>query len=190
MADPSEPIIVSGSDKPDNRRVKKLAAIGGAVLAVLVIGPRLLGGGGGTPSVTELPASSATPTTIAGGGDAVPETFQGFSAKNPFRPLVDVAAVADSGSAPVDGGTPVVLPVDLSDPPATIPGDVTGGDPGTVVDGPVPPSEVPTTVPPRQPDRVGLLTIYTDQDGRTVASVRVNDTTFEVARGDSFADSY
>jgi hypothetical protein len=45
-------------------------------------------------------------------------------------------------------------------------------------------------VPPRQPDRVGLLEVYTDQGGQPVASVRVNDTTYQVVRGDRFAGSY
>ena len=47
-----------------------------------------------------------------------------------------------------------------------------------------------TTVPPRQPDRVGLLEVYSDQSGRELASVRVNDATYQVGRGDRFATSY
>jgi hypothetical protein len=193
MAD-EEPIIVSGGDKPDNKRVKKIAIGGAVVLGLLVIGPRVLGGGGGTPSVTEFPVASASPsTTVAPGGDAVPETFQGFTSKNPFRPLVDLTAVAaDAGtgtSSPVvDPSTPVVLPSDPSITPATIPGDVTGG--GSGGGAPVPPADVPPPVPVRQPDRVGLLTIYGDQTGRTVANIRVNDSSYVVARGDSFAGSY
>jgi len=188
MADPEEPIIVSGGDKSDNKRVKKIAIGGAVVLGLLVIGPRVLGGGGGgTPSVTEFPAASSSPsTTVAPAGDKVPETFQGFTSKNPFRPLVELTAVADAGApvAPVDPTMPVVLPSDPSMTPATIPGDVTGGG------SPVPPDQAAPPVAVRQPDRVGLLTIYGDQNGQTTASIRVNDTTYQVARGDSFAASY
>jgi hypothetical protein len=45
-------------------------------------------------------------------------------------------------------------------------------------------------VPPRQQDRVGLLEVYPNQSGGPVASVRVNDATYQVARGDRFAGSY
>jgi hypothetical protein len=61
-------------------------------------------------------------------------------------------------------------------------------------DGSAPPAGEPgpttTTVPPRQPDRVGLLEVYANQSGTAVASVRVNDTTYQVSRGDRFASSY
>jgi hypothetical protein len=70
--------------------------------------------------------------------------------------------------------------------PATIPGDSGAVDPAS----PVPPAQAQPPVAVRQPDRVGLLTIYGDQNGQTTASIRVNDTTYQVARGDSFAASY
>ena len=38
--------------------------------------------------------------------------------------------------------------------------------------------------------RVALLEIFTDTDGRIVANVRVNDTVYKVGEGDRFAGSY
>jgi hypothetical protein len=123
-----------------------------------------------------------------------PQTFEGFSARNPFRPLIAVSTGGSSsgggstgGDVGTGGDTATIPPPDLGpETPATIPADNGGSAP--------PPDSSPTptttTVPPRQQDRVGLLEVYTDQSARAVASVRVNDTTYQVARGDRFANSY
>jgi hypothetical protein len=189
----AEPIIVSGARTGGNRRVKVMAAIGGGLLFLLVVVPKLLGGGGGGGSgdVTEFPPSASPPTTASSPAGSDAQTFEGFSSKNPFHPLIDLG----SGDAGAAGGGDVVtgtggdttvttLPPDLGgETPATIPSDgsgTPGSDPGPTT----------TTVPPRQPDRVGLLEVYANQSGGAVASVRVNDTTYQVARGDRFASSY
>jgi hypothetical protein len=182
----AEPIIVSGGKKSDNRRVKIMAGVGGAIFVLLVVVPKLLGGGGGGGGdVTEFPPVASPPKASAPGA-AVPETFEGFTSKNPFKPLVAMASASGGGDVTVDtGGTPVVAPGDFVDTPATIP-----GEDGQPVGVPTEQGPTPTTVPPRQPDRVGLLEVYTDQGGQPVASVRVNDTTYQVVRGDRFAGSY
>jgi hypothetical protein len=196
----AEPIIVSGAPKANNRRVKIIAAIGAALLFLLVVVPKLLGGGGGDKgSVTEFPPSASPPTTVSAPADGTPETFQGFSSKNPFHPLLDLGG-GDSGGGSTSGGdigtgggvstggdtTATTFPPDLGgETPATIPSDDGGSTSGTGGSGPT-----TTTVPPRQPDRVGLLEVYANQSGGAVASVRVNDATYQVARGDRFAGSY
>jgi hypothetical protein len=187
----AEPIIVSGNEKPSNRRVKIIGVVGVALVLVLVVFPKLSGGGGGGGDVTEFPSTRTPRTTVAapGDGDAVPETFQGFTSKNPFKPLIAIGG-GTGGGVPVvtpPSDTPTTLPPDFSQPPATIPDDGSGG--GAVVPT-TDPGPTTTTVPPRQPDRVGLLEIYRDPDGAELASVRVNDTTYQVHRGDRFATSY
>jgi len=190
----AEPIIVSGAKKGSNRRVMIMAGVGGALLFLLVIVPKLLGGGGGGGggSVTEFPPVASPPTTVSGGsGDA--QTFEAFSSKNPFRPLIDIGASDTGGGGSTTGGdvgtgtggdtTATTVPPDLGgETPATVPADGSGsaGQPGPTT----------TTVPPRQPDRVGLLEVYANQSGTAVASVRVNDTTYQVSRSDRFAGSY
>lgn len=183
----AEPIIVSGGKKSDNRRVKIMGAVGAAIFLLLVVLPKVLGGGGGgAGDVTEFPPVVAPPAAPAQGA-AVPETFEGFTSKNPFKPLVAMASASGGGDVTtVDtGGGPVIPPGDFVDTPATIPGE--DGQPVVV---PTDPGATSTTVPPRQPDRVGLLEVYTDQGGQPVTSVRVNDTTYQVVRGDRFAGSY
>lgn len=186
----AEPIIVGGAAKSSNRRVIVIAAVGGALLFLLVVMPKLLGGGGGTPSVTEFPPTASPPTTTAGSGDGTPQTFEAFSSKNPFHPLIELGSGDTGSSSGGDVGTggdttATTIPPDLGGetPPATVPADGSGSTGGA-------PGPTTTTVPPRQPDRVGLLEVYANQSGTAVASVRVNDTTYQVSRGDRFAGSY
>jgi hypothetical protein len=188
----SEPIVIGEGGESRNRRVIILA--GAAVvliLAIFVLPGLLFGGGGGSedPFATAPTTPGATPTT-ASPTESIPETFETFSDKNPFVPLV----------ATNPGGAPETTDTTL--PPETV---ITVPDDGSVIiiedgdgtegttDGSTGGGEgetTTTTVPPRQPDRVSLLEVYRDQDERTTASVRVNDITYLVKPGDSFATSY
>lgn len=203
-----EPIQV-GAPQTDGRRRLLMLAGGAAVviLAVLVLPGLLFGGGGGDvedPTSFSVPPAPAAP--VAPGEGAVPETMAAFSAKNPFEPLLDLAA-APPAEAPTDAADPtapattVVLPNESfpvvegggqatpapSDPgaggsaPDAAPGDV-GGETTTTTAPPGP--------PPRQPDRVAMLEIFTDPGGQVVATIRVNDVVHQVAEGDEFATSY
>ena len=91
-----------------------------------------------------------------------------------FDPIVDEGSVDDGssdGGSGDGGGTPDGGGAD------------DGGTPGTT-------ATTTTTAPPRYPDRVSLLEVFRDQSGRVVASVRVNDTTYQVGEGEDFARSY
>ena len=194
----AEPIVVGDGPDGRNRRIVLLAGIAAVLVLAVVVLPGLLFGGGGDDDDLDFPpvAQSATTTTLAP-EDAPAETFESFTDKNPFEPLIDVTpAVADVGTS-VDPSptTTVPFPDDGSfgfpseGPTPTFPPD--GGD-GTSGGGETTSTTEPGPPPPpaRQPDRVSLLEVYTDQGGTVVASVRVNDVTHQVAEGDEFATSY
>jgi len=180
---------------PDRRRVLVLAGVAAAVvLAILVLPGLLFGGGGGDTDAAFLPPPSPTPTTVTDGRD-VPETGALFSDKNPFAPLV---ADIPAGDPNADGAT-----TDTTLPP----GDVNAQpvEPFPTVeplppDGEQPPpdgggsegeAETPTTTaPPRQPDRVALIEVFSDASGNPVATLRVNDVVHQVGEGADFAGSY
>jgi hypothetical protein len=203
--------IEVGPPRRDNRRVLKLAGIAAAVILAVVVLPGLLfGGGGGTPTDEAFPPvdPSATTTTVVGAPPA--ETFQPFTSKNPFRPLIDTTPIVSDE----EGGVIVTSPTEGTDPTFGLPdGGVTfpeddldgdgfpdegfeddEGDGSTDPDaGPGDDGSTTTTAAPppaRQPDRVSLLEVFTDQSGRVVASVRVNDVTHQVGEGEDFATSY
>lgn len=191
----SEPIVVSGSAaSTGNRRVLILAVVAVVLLLAVVVLPGLLfGGGGGGSSVEDsFPPVSTPPTTVVpDGGDGAPaETSAAFTSKNPFDPLVEMAAPvvsapSTSGEAVDTTATPDPLsPID--DPGFAFP---IGGDGAVLPDD----GTTATTLPPapvRQPDRVALLEVYSDLGGRLVASVRINDATYGVGEGEEFAFSY
>ena len=195
----AEPIVVGEAPGGRNRRILLMAGAAVAVLLAVVVLPGLLFGGGGDDDDFDFPpVAQGVTTTTAVPEDAPAETFESFSDKNPFEPLIDVtpAAVADVGTSvdptptttppfpdggsfevPNEGPTPTFPPDDGS-------GTGTGGETtSTTQAGPPPP-------PARQPDRVSLLEVFTDQGGGVVASVRVNDVTHQVGEGDEFATSY
>ena len=183
----SEPIVIGDGGRRGNRRVKVLAGIAVAILLFTVVLPKVLGGGGdGTANDSFTPVTTSPDVGPETDGDAPRETFETFSSKNPFKPLVDLTPAADT-AAPDTTATVETIPADTSITPdpslegglAQIPSDDAGSTTTTV-----PPP------PPRQPDRVSLLEVYTHQSNRPVASVRVNDVTYQVARGDEFATSY
>lgn len=190
-----EPIIVGGK-KPKNRRLTVLAGIAAALILGLVVLPGMLFGGDGGSVDNAFPPPSSVPTTVPTGPPPT-ETFEPFSAKNPFRPLVvltsgtgttppgDTATTstippADDGGEFIDDFDDDGFPID--DGGSTDGGSTDGGSQTTSTTAPPP--------PPRQPDRVSLLEVYTDPSGRVIASIRVNDTTYQVGEGENFARSY
>ena len=193
-----EPIQVGGPQGDGRRRVLLLA--GGAalvILAVLVL-PGLLFGGGSTPedpTSFPVPEQGSQPTVPV--EDAVPETVEAFTDKNPFEPLVAVDAPSgeaggDTGEEPA-GDEPVPPfptgetsgdeePIPGEEEP--VPGEQPTGEPGETT------STTAQAPPPRQPDRVAMLEVFTDPGGQVVATIRVNDVVHQVAEGDEFATSY
>ena len=210
----AEPIVIGDGDGDGrNRRILVLAGAALAVVLAVVVLPGLLFGGGGDDDedFDFPPVAQGVPTTTVP-EDPPAETFESFSDKNPFSPLVDVTPAAggggdvgtsvdptttttpfpDQGSFgfPNDGPTPTFPPNDGSDG-GSFGGDPgAGNDPGTGGDTSTTSTTGPPPPPARQPDRVSLLEVYTDQGGTIVASVRVNDATHQVAEGDEFATSY
>lgn len=199
----AEPIQVGDSGGDRNRRVVLLAAAAAVILLAVVVLPGLLFGGDDAPNDDELfgtPSAGVTTTTVQP-SEPAPETFEVFTSKNPFRPLVAAAPVADSTTEVVPDET--LVPEEDFAPLFPDGGDFVFPDDGGFIhpddDGAPPPDgsggQEPTTSttagpPPRQPDRVGLLEVFTDPGGQVVASVRVNDLTHQVAEGDVFSTSY
>lgn len=174
-----------------NQRLKVLAGIGVGLLLVAFVLPKLLFGGGdggdeATLTAPPVPPTGAAPAAPAPAGpDAVepaPETFEVFSTKNPFMPLVAMApAVAES---PSSGGSTVV-----DEGPVPVPGSFEA-------DPEVQPEPTPTgasggsATAPRPAQRVAVLEVFDGEDGGPRTSVRVNDTVYEVGEGERFATSY
>jgi hypothetical protein len=170
-----------------------LVGVAAVILLAVVVLPGVLFGGGGESDDAQPAAAVGSPTTTttaASLGSPDVETFEVYSSKNPFKPLaaVDAPASEPTGAETVDT-TDTTVP--LLDP---------AFDDGFVVvvpddNAPIaedPSTSPPTTAgpPPRQPDRVSLLEVFTDAGGQVVGSVRVNDITYQVAEGDEFATSY
>lgn len=195
-----EPIQIGPVQADPRKRALKIAGIAILlILALRVLPGMLFGGGGDTPdedaSVTLTPPG-LVPPVVPGGA---PETALTFSDKNPFEPLAKISI--DSGASPVTSDpmpiidTPIVIdPLVPDDGDTTVGGGMDPGptDPGTSSPGASDPGSTPTTQgpPPRQPDRVAMLEIFTGQDGSPQARLRVNDTVHEVREGADFAVSY
>lgn len=201
----TEPITIG--DKPTgNRRVLILAGAAVAlILAVLVLPGVLFGGGSGGDDLTDLASpvpepGAAAPTTTAVPVDGTSTATGVLKGKNPFTPLVETAAAATSGDTAVVTGTDPVEPLPLFDDGSALPFDGVSDfpvDPGSDPLAPVPTTEgapLPETdvapPPPSQPNRVSLLEVFSDPAGQLVASVRVNDITYQVTTGQAFAMAY
>jgi hypothetical protein len=162
---------------PGRQRALVIAGAGFVFLLVFffVIRPALFGsGGGGTTTPTPPLARPRVTTTTLPRGAAPSETFEIFTTKNPFTPLVN-AAGGTSGTTPAGGGTTAT----------TVPGG--GGTTATTVGGG---AVGGSATEPRRTQRVALLNVY-QSGGRTVADVRVNDTVYpKLAPGASFATNF
>ena len=198
-----EPIQVNGPQGDGRRRVLLLA--GGAallILAVLVLPGLLFGDGGGPEDPTSFPVPEGAAPPEAPTDATVPETIEAFTDKNPFEPLVAVEASAagagDGAEVPAEGEEPIP-PFPAEEDPVEDPlpdgGEQPAGDSDDPGDPDDPGADGSTTTtepapPPRQPDRVAMLEVFTDPGGQVVATIRVNDVVHQVAEGDEFATSY
>lgn len=172
----TEPIAVGGEKKRDRRRLLAFVGVGlAAVVGGLVLPGLLFGGGETRTDSTPLPppggSAGITPTTLPAIADPPVETFEVFTTKNPFTPLVATGGAAAGADTRTDPGTGTA--------PATGTGSGTGT--GTTNGG---------STEPVSSQRVALLEVFTDIDGKVMGSVRVNDTVYEVTEGQTFASSY
>lgn len=189
-----------------NRRAMIMLAVGGGALLLFLLVTKVLGGGGGGDDLSApitVPPGSGTPrTTVTTGvapgapGEAPPpETFEVFSTKNPFTPLVGTGGGgggSTGGGTTTGGGTVVTTPPTGGGTTATTAptggGTSTGGGGTTATTAPAGTGGAATE--PRTSQRVALLDVY-EQGGKQVANVRVNDTVYEaVAPGEKFATSF
>ena len=187
--------IQIGPPQRKNRRVFILVGVAVGLVLMLKVLPGLLfsdGGGGEVDQVNLPPATSGAQPVLPSGDAPVAETVATFSDKNPFSPLI---AMPSEGQGDVTTTPPPEVTV--IDPLTPFPGE--SFDPGTdpIVDdgGTVDPgtddgASPPTTAPPRQPDRVAMLEVFTTPEGASGVSVRVNDTVHRVLVGQDFAGRY
>jgi hypothetical protein len=167
---------------PDRQRA---AVIGGAGLIVLllfffVIRPALFGGGGGGGTTTpQPPLARPRVTTTTRLPSALPsESFEIFTTKNPFTPLVNPAGTGGGTTGTtVPGGGPATTVAGGGGATATTAPPGAGASGGAATE-------------PRRSQRVALLNVY-QAGGRTVADVRVNDTVYpRLAPGATFAGNF
>lgn len=197
------------------KRLFILLGLAAGLLLVAVVLPKVLFAGDSGDEVDPLAApivpATASTATPSGPVKATPtaepvETFEVFTTKNPFTPLVATApATAETDSTPA--ATPGAIdtaPVATAPPPAPVfptpvfvPVPTFPTAPSFPAPAPAPaPAPKPTTtttLPPSQPrtqQRIKLLNVFTATNGATRASVRINDTVYDVAGGDRFATSF
>lgn len=193
---------------PQSRMPVILGAGLAAVLLILLL-TRFVGGGGDdeetsetTRTTTSTVARSTTTTVAEAAGAAPVETFEVFSSKNPFLPLRTPAG--SSGGATTGGttsggaGTGGTTTGGTTSGGATTGGTSTGTrtSTGGATTGGTSSTGTGTgtstsggTTEPRRSDRVTLLDVFVES-GRVMANVKVNDTVYKVAAGDTFATSY
>jgi hypothetical protein len=146
----------------------------GVLVIVAFLAMKVLGGGGGGSSATSsstagtaaagAPSASTTTTTAPASPSTPNQSFDVFTTKNPFQPLV-----TDSAS------TSFNLPTtDTSIPTST---DVT------------PPATIPTDQAPSAGTPVSVLEVV-DAGGVVSARVQVGSQVYTVHVGDTFATSY
>ena len=168
-----------------NRLLLIAAGVVGVLLVVFLLLKALSGGGGGgsstatTVPLTGAPSATSSTTTST---TAPTETFEVFNNKNPFVPLRGEATAPAAGATggATGGGTTATTAAGASGAAAgAASGTASGG--GTAAGG--------GGTAPRRSQRVSLVDVF-QEGGRTMANVKVNDTVYKVAAGDSFAGSY
>lgn len=146
----------------------------GVLVIVAFLAMKVLGGGGGgdstettaAPAASGAPTASTTTTTTPEEPSTPNQSFDVFTTKNPFQPLV-------TDSADVGGST-----TGQTSPPV----DNSGG-------GVVPPPIIPEEQAPAAGTPVSVLEV-SNATGATVARVQVGSTVFTVVVGETFATSY
>lgn len=192
----TEPVMVGGAPAAaGNKRALILLGVAAAIAVVALVLPKLLFGGGDEAfdDFDDLPAGVDSGASAGPTGDEPGEvlaeparTTEVFSIKNPFTPLIDTTPVAAIAPAPVVGN--IVAPVGVAPAPvAPVSGDAPTGAP---VDATAPASTGGPATEPSSGQRVALLEVFLDESGTTIASVRVNDTLYEVTEGTAFATRY
>jgi len=192
-----------------NRRALTLGAIVLGVLLFLFVASRLLLGGGEEPiddSAAPAQPEATTSTTalpVLDGGTA--ESFEVFSTKNPFTPLINPPSGGGTSGGPASGGgassggtsggsgsTATTLGGGSSGGGTSGGGSSGGGTSGggnttsTTRSGG---ASGGSANEPRRQQRVALLDVLR-RNGRLVAQVRVGDTVYTAGEGDVFADNY
>jgi hypothetical protein len=185
------------------RRALVLAGAGiGALVLVLVL-TTVLFGGDDDLAFDDFPTptpTTATTVPLAPGETPDVETFEIFTTKNPFAPLVDTGVVAPPPTDPTAPGDPttpppspapdpVTPPTDPRDPPPPSP-DPTDPPPGTTTTTTLPRTNGDGSSEPRPLQRFAVMEVFVDSDDRVVANVRVNGTVYKVGEGDRFANHY
>lgn len=192
-----------------NRRALTLGAVVLAVLLLLFVASRLLlGGGEEVPEESAAPVQPAESTTTTIGSEldgAGPptETFEVFSTKNPFTPLINPPSGGGAASGGATGGGTTGGGARTTVGGGTAGGGSTGATTQTTLRGGSGsgsgPGGTTTTQPggssggqanePRRQQRVALVDVLR-RNGRLVAQVRVNDTVYTAAEGEVFAENY
>lgn len=171
--EPEPTPVGPGGDPGSRRRLPVLLGAGVVLLVLVVIAVWALSGGGGdeappTAAPREPAPGGRGPTTTTAPGTGGGETFEVFTTRNPFLPLRSPQGgplpPGAAGPQPSPGG-----PAPLGVPPARPP--------------------APGRTEPRRGPRVALLDVFAE-GRRTVANVRVNDTVYKVAPGQSFASGF
>jgi hypothetical protein len=168
-----------------NRRLFIILGVGAALILANFVLPKVL-----FKSDEETPFVPPRVTQPGGsGGESAapgeappPETFEVFSTKNPFTPVVST------------GGFPEPIPPDEEDPFSTTTTTFPTGGSTTSTSFPSSFGSTTTTLPtstePRTPQQVEMLELFTDTNGEVVAQVRVDSVVYKVGEGDVFATSY
>ncbi len=185
----------------EQRRALILAGAGVGVLVLFLLFSTVLFGGDDDVAFDDFP--TPTPTTsptvpLAPGETPDVETFEIFTTKNPFAPLVDTGVITPPPAGPTDPADPTPEPPTVPVTPTPPPTDPTAPPP-TDPTAP-PPNGTTTTLPPtnghagpREPrplQRFAVMEVFVDTDQRVVANVRVNGTVYKVGEGDRFANHY
>jgi hypothetical protein len=143
---------------------------------------------GDDPVVGDLPEEAEDGTA------PLPETFEVFTARDPFQQLV-ISPIVTEGTT--DGTTtqPGTTQPGTTQPGTTQPGTTQPGttQPGTTQPGTTQPGTSPSPAPPGTTvgtTTVRLVDVSTGPDGQPQISVSVNGEGFEVGVGDTFRDSF
>jgi len=179
------------------------AIVLGVLLFLFVASRLLLGGGDEQPDDSVAPPvpGVTTSTTLTPGLDGgTAESFEVFSTKNPFTPLINPPSGGGTSSGGTSGGgtsgggtsgggsgsTATTLGGGSSGGGSPGGGSSGGGNTTTTRSGGV---SGGSANEPRRQQRVALLDVLR-RDGRLVAQVRVGDTVYTAGEGDVFADNY